>query len=93
MQEAYRNILFVTGLMILLLACIIVITFLVWVVKLEFEWFFGLSIFKWFKERSLGFKFNLLRRLKKTKDGIDAANNQGEIKIRKKNVKLNEDMN
>lgn len=93
MQEAYRDILFVTGLMILLLACIIVITFLVWVVKLEFEWFFGLSIFKWLKERSLRFKFNLLRRLKKTKDGIDDANDQGEIKIRKKNVKLNEDMN
>ncbi len=93
MQEVYRDILFVTGLMILLLACIIVITFFVWVIKLEFEWFFGLSIFKWFKERSLSFKFKLLRRLKKTKDGIDDANNQGEIKIRKKNVKLNEDMN
>lgn len=93
MQEAYRNILFVTGLMILLLACVIVITFLVWVVKLEFEWFFGLSIFKWFREKSLNFKFKLLKRSKKIKDGIDDANNQGKIKIRKKNVKLNEDMN
>lgn len=93
MQKVYRDVLAVTGLMMLLLTCIIVITFFVWVIKLEFEWFFGLSIFKWFKERSLGFKFNLLRKLKKTKDGIDDANNQGEIKIRKKNVKLNEDMN
>lgn len=93
MQEVYRDVLAVTGLMMLLLTCIIVITFFVWVIKLEFEWFFGLSIFKWFREKSLNFKFKLLKRSKKIKDGIDDANNQGKIKIRKKNVKLNEDMN
>ena len=93
MQEAYKAILSVVGLMLLLSSSIIIIAFMVWVIKLEFEWFFGLSIFKWFREKSLNFKFKFLRRLKKTKDGIDDANNQGEIKIRKKNVKLNEDMN
>lgn len=93
MQEAYKAILSVVGLMLLLTSAIIIIAFLVWVVKLEFEWFFGLNIFKWFHDGALKFKLKLLRILKRTRDEVDDANNHGEIKTRRKNVKLNEDMN
>jgi len=92
MQEAYKVIMQVVGLMTLLTAAITIITFLVWVIKLEFEWFFGLNIFKWFGESASNLKIKFASKLVPIKMGIDRANSSGKIKVVKKNVRLNEDM-
>lgn len=92
MQEAYRIIMQVVGLMTLLTAAIVIITFLVWVIKLEFEWFFGLNIFKWFEEKANNLKIKFASKLVPVKIGIDNANSSGKIKTVKKNIRLNEDM-
>lgn len=92
MQEAYKVIMQVVGLMLLLTAAIITITFLVWVIKLEFEWFFGLNIFKWFRDGADKLKVKFASKLVPVKMEIDKANSEGKIKTVKKNVKLNENM-
>lgn len=70
------------GYMLLILTGIICITFFVWVIKLEFDWFFGLNIFKWFEKKSVQFKVWLAKKLAKIKIGSEKAN--------KKHVILNE---
>lgn len=35
-----------TGYIVLTIACAIIITFMLWVIKIEFEWFWGIEIFK-----------------------------------------------
>ena len=100
MDPYFMIIMKATGYFILTIAAIIVITFLVWVVKLEFSWFFGLNIFKWFNDKALKVKIWLTRSLRRTKAEIEEANEQGELdvnypeKVKKvrKNVKLNEEI-
>ena len=63
MVEAFKYIGMVTGLFILLLAGVIIVTFFAWVVKLEFEWFFGLDITKKFKVWSDNYKVKLAKKI------------------------------
>ena len=68
----------IVGLMILMLAFIMIITFLAWVIKLEFDWFFGLDIFKWCKEKRLIWhekkKLKFAKKLVPIKMEIDNSN-------------------
>ena len=66
MVEAAQAIMKTMGLLVLLESCIVMAIFFVWVVKVEFSWFFGLDIFKWLKEFTR--KFNQIDRLFEAKE-------------------------
>ena len=87
----------IVGLMILMQAFIMIITFFAWVIKLEFDWFFGLDIFKWCKEKSLMWrekkKLKLAKKLVPLKMEIDKSNEEhGPIGLKNKEVMINEEM-
>ena len=74
MQEAFKYIGMVTGLFILLFASIITIVFLAWIVKLEFDWFFGIDISKKFNDFKNKGKVKFAKKLVPVKLSIDEAN-------------------
>ena len=77
MAEAFRYTGMVIGLMMLVLAGVIIVTFFAWVVMLEFEWFFGLNLTKKLKEWSEKRKMGLVKKLVLIKKEIDKSNNKG----------------
>ena len=79
MIEPFRSILWALGVCTIMLSSVIVIVFLVWVVKLEFSWFFGTDIFKWFKNLGRKTKVWLVRNLIKIRNKTDKANNKKQI--------------
>lgn len=74
MIEAFKYIGMVTGLFMLLLAGIIIVTFFAWVIKLELEWFFGLDITNKFKSWSDNHKVKLAKKIVPIKETVDKAN-------------------
>ena len=90
MQEAFRSIMGVTGLMILLTASITIIVFLVWVIKLEFEWFFGWDVFKSLKNLSSKWKIGAAKKLVPIKMSIDEANNSSFLAVKNKREEKND---
>ena len=94
MDPYFKVIMMATGYFILTISAIILLTFLVWVVKLEFSWFFGLNIFESIKNFSIKVKEKFVKILVFIRGGIDKANNKGklnvETKIIKKDIRLNE---
>ena len=88
MVEAATSIMRVLGLCMLLLTGIIIITFFVWVIKLEFSWFFGINLFKSMREKAVNFKLWLAKKMAHTSTKIDKLNQKGQKKMR-----LLEDLN
>ena len=74
------------GVSIILLALIICLVFFVWVIKLEFDWFFDTDLFKWLENLSLKFKSIF----KKKGDGVHKTVDF--INKKKHKVILNEEM-
>ena len=92
MDEAVRItftvILRVLGFSLLLLALIICLLFFIWIIKLEFEWFFDTDLFKWLNDRSMKAKSKFKSREGEVHKKVKFLNKK---KV-KKNVVLNEDV-
>ena len=87
MDPYFKIIMTALGYFILTTAAIILITFLVWVVKLEFSWFFGIDLFKGLRDKQRKTKLKLVNLLIKTKKEIDNANEQSMLNVEPKSVK------
>ena len=75
----FDMILMTTGYFIITLACIITITFLVWLVKLEFEWFFDVNIFKVFSSKIDGAKSLFKKKVNRVKSSVDKENKRERV--------------
>ena len=84
MVEAAQAIMKTMGLLVLLESCIVMVVFFVWVVKIEFSWFFGIDIFKKLKEVSLKMKVWFVKKLTKTSKEIDKLNNKERVILNEK---------
>lgn len=85
MVEAAQAIMKTMGLLVLLESCIVMTVFFVWVIKIEFSWFFGLDIFKWLKEFTRKLKVLFVKKLIRVNKDIDKLN-------KKEKVVLNEEI-
>ena len=85
MVEAAQAIMKTMGLLVLLESCIVMTIFFVWVIKIEFSWFFGLDIFKWLKEFTRKLKVLFVKKLIRVNKDIDKLN-------KKEKVVLNEEI-
>ena len=75
----FDMILMTTGYFIITLACIITITFLVWLVKLEFEWFFDVNIFKVFSSKIDNAKSLFKKKVNRVKLSVDKENKRERV--------------
>lgn len=78
-MDPYVMIMMTLGYLILLLVAIIIVTFLAWVVKIEFEWFFGISIFKSIGNKAREFGNFIVVKLFKLRKEVKKANNSRTI--------------
>ena len=75
----FDMILMTTGYFIITLACIITITFLVWLVKLEFEWFFDVNIFKVFSSKIDNAKSLFKKKVNSVNSSVDKENKRERV--------------
>ena len=85
----FNVILKVFGLLLILLALLICLLFFIWVIKLEFEWFFETDMFKWLNDLSNKLKIKFKKKEGDVHKTVKFLNNKKKIK---KNIRLNEDM-
>ena len=84
MIEAAQAIMKTMGLIVLLESCIVMAIFFVWVVKIEFSWFFGLDIFKWLKEFTRKLKVLFVKKLIRVNKDIDKLNKKEKVILNEK---------
>lgn len=84
MTEAAQAIMKTMGLLVLLESCIVMAIFFVWVVKIEFSWFFGLDIFKWLKEFTRKLKVSFVKKLIRVNKDIDKLNKKEKVILNEK---------
>lgn len=84
MIEAAQAIMKTMGLLVLLESCIVMAIFFVWVVKVEFSWFFGLDIFKWLKEFTRKLKVLFVKKLIRVNKDIDKLNKKEKVILNEK---------
>lgn len=84
MIEAAQAIMKTMGLLVLLESCIVMVIFFVWVVKIEFSWFFGLDIFKWLKEFTRKLKVLFVKKLIRVNKDIDKLNKKEKVILNEK---------
>jgi hypothetical protein len=84
MVEAAQAIMKTMGLLVLLESCIVMAVFFVWVVKIEFSWFFGLDIFKWLKEFTRKLKVLFVKKLIRVNKDIDKLNKKEKVILNEK---------
>lgn len=84
MVEAAQAIMKTMGLLVLLESCIVMAVFFVWVVKIEFSWFFGLDIFKWLKEFTGKLKVLFVKKLIRVNKDIDKLNKKEKVILNEK---------
>lgn len=84
MVEAAQAIMKTMGLLVLLESCIVMVVFFVWVVKVEFSWFFGLDIFKWLKEFTRKLKVLFVKKLIRVNKDIDKLNKKEKVILNEK---------
>jgi len=84
MVEAAQAIMKTMGLLVLLESCIVMAIFFVWVVKVEFSWFFGLDIFKWLKEFTRKLKVLFVKKLIRVNKDIDKLNKKEKVILNEK---------
>ena len=84
MVEAAQAIMKTMGLLVLLESCIVMAIFFVWVVKVEFSWFFGLDIFKWLKEFTMKLKVLFVKKLIRVNKDIDKLNKKEKVILNEK---------
>lgn len=84
MVEAAQAIMKTMGLLVLLESCIVMAVFFVWVVKVEFSWFFGLDIFKWLKEFTRKLKVLFVKKLIRVNKDIDKLNKKEKVILNEK---------
>ena len=84
MVEAAQAIMKTMGLLVLLESCIVMVIFFVWVVKVEFSWFFGLDIFKWLKEFTRKLKVLFVKKLIRVNKDIDKLNKKEKVILNEK---------
>lgn len=84
MVEAAQAIMKTMGLLVLLESCIVMAVFFVWVVKVEFSWFFGLDIFKWLKEFTRKLKVLFVKKMIRVNKDIDKLNKKEKVILNEK---------
>ena len=84
MVEAAQAIMKTMGLLVLLESSIVMALFFVWVVKVEFSWFFGLDIFKWLKEFTMKLKVLFVKKLIRVNKDIDKLNKKEKVILNEK---------